>query len=111
MVSATRTLPRPEGPRRFCPECGSRIATDADGIPNLTFIMAGTLDDTSWVDPTAQFWCAAQPWVSRKRSHRFRECPDKQSSELKLRIPRQSGQGFRLDLGHRSDLIPTIIPK
>jgi hypothetical protein len=51
--------------RRFCPECGSRIATDADGIPNMTFVMAGTLDDTSWVDPTMQLWCgSAQPWVS-----------------------------------------------
>jgi len=51
--------------RRFCPECGSPIVTDADGYPNLTFVKAGTLDDTSWVDPTVQFWCAsAQPWLS-----------------------------------------------
>lgn len=51
--------------RRFCPECGSRIASDADSVPGLTFIMAGTLDDTSWVEPTVQFWCAsAQPWVT-----------------------------------------------
>ncbi len=51
--------------RRFCPECGSRITTDADSMPNLTFVMAGTLDDTSWVDPMVQFWCdSAQPWVS-----------------------------------------------
>jgi hypothetical protein len=51
--------------RRFCPECGSRIATDAGAFSDLTFVMAGTLDDTSWVDPTVQFWCSsAQPWVS-----------------------------------------------
>jgi hypothetical protein len=51
--------------RRFGPECGSRVYVDADGIPDLTFVMAGTLDDTSWVDPTVQFWCAStQPWVS-----------------------------------------------
>ena len=29
----------------------------------------------------------------------------------RLRIPRQSGQGFRFDVGHRSDLIPATIPK
>lgn len=51
--------------RRFCPECGSRVTVDGDAFPELTFVMAGTLDDTSWVDPTVQFWCSsAQPWVS-----------------------------------------------
>jgi hypothetical protein len=30
---------------------------------------------------------------------------------LSMRIPRQSGQGFRFDVGHRSDLIPATIPK
>jgi hypothetical protein len=29
----------------------------------------------------------------------------------RLRIPRQSGRGFRFDVGHRSDLIPATIPK
>ena len=28
-----------------------------------------------------------------------------------VRIPTQSGQGFRFDVGHRSDLIPATIPK
>jgi hypothetical protein len=28
-----------------------------------------------------------------------------------VRIPRQSGRGFRFDVGHRSDLIPATIPK
>jgi hypothetical protein len=28
-----------------------------------------------------------------------------------MRIPRQSGQGFRFDVGRRSDLIPATIPK
>jgi hypothetical protein len=27
-----------------------------------------------------------------------------------VRIPRQSGQGFRFDVGHRSDLIAATIP-
>ena len=29
----------------------------------------------------------------------------------KVRIPRQSGRGFRFDVGRRSDLIPATIPK
>jgi len=29
----------------------------------------------------------------------------------KLRIPIQSGRGFRFDPGHRSDLMPAAIPK
>ena len=29
----------------------------------------------------------------------------------KVRIPTQSGRGFRFDVGHRSDLIPATIPK
>ena len=28
-----------------------------------------------------------------------------------LRIPTQSGRGFRFDVGRRSDLIPATIPK
>jgi hypothetical protein len=28
-----------------------------------------------------------------------------------VRIPRQSGRGFRFDVGHHSDLIPATIPK
>ena len=28
-----------------------------------------------------------------------------------MRIPTQSGRGFRFDVGHRSDLIPATIPK
>jgi hypothetical protein len=33
------------------------------------------------------------------------------ASSEKVRIPTQSGQGFRFDVGHRSDLIPATIPK
>jgi len=38
------------------------------------------------------------------------EPPDATTAD-RLRIPRQSGQGFRFDVGHRSDLIPATIPK
>ncbi len=33
-------------------------------MPDVVMIPAGTLDDTSWVKPTMQIYCAsAQPWV------------------------------------------------
>jgi class 3 adenylate cyclase len=30
---------------------------------------------------------------------------------VRVRIPRQSGRGFRFDVGHRSDLMSATIPK
>lgn len=51
--------------RRFCPECGSLIADQAELMPGMTMLNAGTLDDTSWIKPGMQIYCeAAQPWVS-----------------------------------------------
>jgi hypothetical protein len=50
--------------RIFCPKCGSPVAVEPSSNPDLTYLGAGTLDDTSWVNPTAQQWCdSAQPWV------------------------------------------------
>ena len=48
--------------RRFCPECGSAIMTEAEVMPDLTIVMAGTLDDASWVKPGMEIFCdSAQP--------------------------------------------------
>jgi hypothetical protein len=50
--------------RRFCPECGSPVMSLADAMPELAFIKAGTLHDTSWLDPQLHVWCdSAQPWI------------------------------------------------
>jgi hypothetical protein len=50
--------------RRFCPECGSALIDEAEVMPNVTMIMAGTLDDASWVKPGMEIFCdSAQPWV------------------------------------------------
>lgn len=50
--------------RRFCPECGSTLIDEAEVMPNVTMIMAGTLDDASWVKPGMEIFCdSAQPWV------------------------------------------------
>lgn len=50
--------------RNFCPECGSPITSDLAAMPDLTFIKAGTLDDTSWLRPAVECYRdSAQPWV------------------------------------------------
>jgi len=50
--------------RRFCPMCASPIASEAEVMPDVVMIPAGTLDDTSWVKPTMQIYCdSAEPWV------------------------------------------------
>jgi hypothetical protein len=50
--------------RRFCPECGSPIISEVAVMPDIAFIKAGTLDDTRWLSPTMELFCAsAQPWV------------------------------------------------
>jgi hypothetical protein len=51
--------------RRFCPVCGSPVIDEAEIMPNVVMIMAGTLDDPNWVGPAVEIFCdSAQPWVS-----------------------------------------------
>jgi hypothetical protein len=50
--------------RNFCPECGSPIFTDVAAMPGLAFIKAGTLDDTSWLDPKMHIYCdSKEQWT------------------------------------------------
>ena len=54
--------------RWLCPECGGWIAGGPQpGIEPgqvIRRVRAGTLDDTSWLRPTAHFWTRSkQPWV------------------------------------------------
>jgi len=50
--------------RNFCPECGSPITSDVAVMPELVFIKAGALDDTSWLDPKMHVYCdSAQRWT------------------------------------------------
>jgi hypothetical protein len=49
--------------RRFCPDCGSSLTVHRDDTGRV-MIMAGTLDDTSFVKPTANIYCGAkQGWL------------------------------------------------
>ena len=51
--------------RHFCATCGSPIYSDVESSPQLDWIKAGTLDDTSWVKPTVNIWCqSAQNWIA-----------------------------------------------
>jgi len=50
--------------RKFCPSCGSPILSLNDTYPGIAIVKAGTLDDTSWLEPQVEVWCrSAQPWV------------------------------------------------
>lgn len=50
--------------RRFCSKCGSPLSSQGDAYGPVIFIKAGTLDDSSWLEPGAHIWCAEkQPWV------------------------------------------------
>ena len=53
--------------RNFCPECGSPVTTDVAVMPDLVFVKAGTLDETSGLKPTMEIFCSsAQPWLARQ---------------------------------------------
>ena len=50
--------------RRLCPNCGSTILSQPEGLPGVSVIRAGTLDDTSWVKPGMEIYCdSKQSWV------------------------------------------------
>lgn len=49
----------------FCATCGSRVLGDTTQMPELTAIMAGTLDDPSELKPMMNIYTeSAQPWDS-----------------------------------------------
>ena len=50
--------------RRFCGSCGSPIVSSLMQPEGVIAVKAGTLDDTSAVQPTVEAWCVdRQPWV------------------------------------------------
>ena len=49
---------------RFCGECGGRLYGERAGRAEVINLRAGTLDDTSWMMPSAHLFVrSAQPWV------------------------------------------------
>ncbi|MCX7305815.1 MAG: GFA family protein [Hyphomicrobiales bacterium] len=50
--------------RRFCPQCGVHLFSEAQERPHLIFVRAGTLDDPTIVKPAATIWTSqAPPWA------------------------------------------------
>ena len=50
--------------RRFCPNCGSGIVAEAEVLPGIAIVLAGTLDDPTTFQPAMEIYCSsAQPWV------------------------------------------------
>jgi hypothetical protein len=50
--------------RRFCPNCGSGVMAEAEVMPGLIIVLAGTLDDPSAYTPSIELYCSsAQPWI------------------------------------------------
>ena len=50
--------------RQFCGTCGTPLFSALAGNPGLWAIKAGSLDDPSWLKPTAYLWkISAQPWA------------------------------------------------
>lgn len=50
--------------RKFCSRCGSSLAAEAEALPGVLIIKAGTLDERSWLKPNAHLWTSsAQPWM------------------------------------------------
>jgi hypothetical protein len=49
---------------RFCPNCGSGIASERETVPGVIALLAGTFDDPSVFKPGVElYWDSAQPWV------------------------------------------------
>jgi hypothetical protein len=53
-----------EALRRFCPNCGSPVITDAEAIPGVHIVKAGMLDERSGLKKSRQIFCASKhPWM------------------------------------------------
>jgi hypothetical protein len=54
--------------RKFCPNCGSPILSVLAEAPEIAWLKAGTLDDSSSISPTMEVWTeSAQKWTARLR--------------------------------------------
>lgn len=47
--------------RRFCPQCGTHIFSEAEARPHLTFVRSGTLDDRDIARPAMTIWASQAP--------------------------------------------------
>ena len=47
--------------RRFCPNCGSPIASQTEARPHILIIRAGALDDPNLAEPAGSIWVSSAP--------------------------------------------------
>ena len=47
--------------RRFCPDCGTHLFSEAEARPHLIIVRAGSLDDREIAKPDANIWTASAP--------------------------------------------------
>jgi hypothetical protein len=47
--------------RRFCPNCGIHLFSEAESRPHLVFVRVGTLDDRELARPVATIWTVQAP--------------------------------------------------
>jgi hypothetical protein len=47
--------------RRFCPQCGTHVFSEAEARPHLTFVRSGTLDDREIAKPATTIWTSQAP--------------------------------------------------
>lgn len=47
--------------RRFCPQCGVHVTSEAEERPHLLVIRAGTLDEPERARPLANIWVSEAP--------------------------------------------------
>ena len=47
--------------RRFCPQCGTPMFSEAEARPHVTIIRSGTLDDPELGKPEMIIWAASAP--------------------------------------------------
>jgi hypothetical protein len=47
--------------RRFCPQCGTPMFSEAEARPHLIFVRAGSLDDPEIARPAMAIWTSAAP--------------------------------------------------
>jgi hypothetical protein len=64
--------------RRFCSACGSPIFSTIKSMPGVAFLKAGTIDDISWFEPTAEIWTrSAQAWAPHfENATRYERIPE-----------------------------------
>ena len=75
----------------FCGSCGCRIAHGQIPAAGFLSVRAGTLDDTSWVEPVGDIWTrSAQPWVVFAKE---RVSAEKQPTDYAPFIERFRAQG------------------